>query len=63
MVKFTEIKSILLLALPLIAAFLAQKGMQFIDTMMMGWIGPEALAAGALGTQVFFTILVFCMGH
>lgn len=44
------------------AAFLAQKGMQFIDTLMMGWIGPDALAAGALGTSIFITILLFCMG-
>ena len=62
MVKLHEIKSITALALPLMAAFLAQKGMQFIDTFMMGWIGPEALAAGAIGTSIFITILVFCMG-
>jgi MATE family, multidrug efflux pump len=57
-----EIKHFLLLCAPLIAAFLAQKGMQFIDTMMMGWIGPNALAAGALATNIFITILVFCRG-
>lgn len=62
MIKLNEIKSIISLALPLMAAFLAQKGMQFIDTIMMGWIGPEALAAGAIGTSIYFTILVFCMG-
>ncbi len=44
------------------AAFLAQKGMQLIDTLMMGWLGPAALAAGAIGTAIFITILVFCMG-
>ena len=44
------------------AAFLAQRGMQFIDTVMMGWIGPTALAAGALGTAFFLAILLFCMG-
>lgn len=62
MITLREIKSIAMLALPLMTAFLAQKGMQFIDTFMMGWIGPEALAAGALGTSIFFTVLVFCMG-
>lgn len=62
MIKIHEIKSVTHLALPLIAAFLAQKGMQFIDTLMMGWIGPNALAAGALGTGVFITLLLFCMG-
>lgn len=62
MIKTHEIKAMTTLALPLMAAFLAQRGMQFIDTIMMGWIGPEALAAGALGTSIFFTTLVFCMG-
>lgn len=62
MIKTNEFKSIIQIALPLIAAFLAQKSMQFIDTIMMGWIGPDALAAGALGTGIYMTILVFCMG-
>ena len=62
MIKIHEIKSISALVLPLMAAFLAQKGMQFIDTFMMGWIGPDALAAAALGTSIFMTVLVFCMG-
>lgn len=47
---------------PLAASFLALKGMQFIDTLMMGWIGPDALAAGALATNIFITLLVFCRG-
>lgn len=62
MIKKHEMKSLILIALPLMAAFLAQRGMQFIDTYMMGWIGPTALAAGALGTAVFATALIFCMG-
>jgi MATE family multidrug resistance protein len=62
MMKQNEIKSIIIIALPLMAAFLAQRGMQFIDTVMMGWIGPTALAAGALGTAFFGTVLLFCMG-
>lgn len=62
MIKIHEINSIAKLALPLMAAFFAQKCMQLIDTVMMGWIGPHALAAGALGTSIYITILVFCMG-
>ncbi len=61
-VKSGEIKNFIVLCLPLAAAFLAQKGMQFIDTLMMGWIGPDALAAGALATNIFITILVFGRG-
>lgn len=60
--KLADIKLFIKLCLPLVAAFLAQKGMQFIDTLMMGWIGPNALAAGALATNIFVTILVFCRG-
>lgn len=60
--KTSEIIDYLKLCLPLMAAFLAQKGMQFIDTLMMGWLGPEALAAGALATGIYFIILVFCRG-
>ena len=59
---FNDIKTTLYLALPLVASFLAQKGMQFVDTVMMGWLGPYALAAGALGTTIFVTTLLFCMG-
>jgi len=62
MIKTHEIKSTFTLILPLMAAFLAQKAMQLIDTFMMGWIGPTALAAGAIGTAIYMTTLVFCMG-
>ncbi len=61
-VPIKEIQRFIKLCLPLAAAFLAQKGMQFIDTLMMGWIGPTGLAAGALATNIFITILVFCRG-
>lgn len=60
--KLSEVKLLLIAALPLMGAFLAQKGMQLIDTLMMGWIGPRALAAGALGMSLFSAVLVFCMG-
>ena len=62
MIKKAEVKSIITIALPLMAAFIAQRGMQVIDTVMMGWIGPTALAAGAIGTALFTTVLIFCMG-
>lgn len=57
-----EIKLIFKIAVPLMAAFLAQKGMQLIDTIMMGYIGPSALAAGALSTPIIMMFLMLCMG-
>jgi MATE family multidrug resistance protein len=57
-----EFNHFIKLFLPLAASLLAIKGMQFIDTLMMGWIGPQALAAGALGTNIFITLIVFCRG-
>lgn len=60
--NIAEIKRLAQLALPLIAAFLAQKGMQVTDTIMLGWIGPQALAGAALGLAGFFMVVVFCVG-
>ncbi len=60
--KKNELHAIIIIALPLMAAFLAERGMQFIDSVMMGWLGSTALAAGALGTALFFTTIIFCMG-
>lgn len=57
-----ETKQIIKLALPLMAAFLAQKGMQMVDTIMMGRLGTDALAAGALGVGVWMAVYVFCTG-
>lgn len=57
-----EIRQLLRLALPLIAASLAQMGMEVVDTLMMGRLGPEALASGALGSAIFLFLLVVSIG-
>ena len=44
-----ELWIILRLAGPLIASQMAHMLMVFTDTVMMGKIGPEALAGGGLG--------------
>ena len=48
-----ELAAILRLAGPLIAAQLAHVLMVFTDTVMMGLIGPEALAGGGLGAASY----------
>lgn len=58
----TEIRQLLLLAVPLIVAQLAHTSMGFVDTLMVGRLGREALAGIALGNTVFFFLLIVCSG-
>ena len=46
------------LALPLIGAQLAIVGLGVTDTIMLGWLGAEPLAAGVLGTSLFFILFI-----
>ncbi|MGG6263700.1 MATE family efflux transporter [Leptolyngbya sp. AN03gr2] len=49
----SEAKACLSLAIPLIAAQLAQSTTAFVDTIMMGWLGSHTIAAGGLGATTF----------
>ena len=57
-----EGKKTILLAGPVIGSQLAQMSMGFVDTVMVGRLGPEALAGVALGNTLFFFLLIVCMG-
>lgn len=57
-----EIRACLLLAIPLAGAQLAQVATAFFDTIMMGLLGSQALAAGGLGAIFFSTLLLICTG-
>jgi multidrug resistance protein, MATE family len=57
-----ELFALLRLAGPLIAAQLAHVLMVFTDTVMMGWLGPAQLAAGALGAASYNLVSIFCVG-
>lgn len=57
-----EAKRTLVLAGPVVASMLAQNSMGFVDTVMVGRLGSLPLAAAALGNNVFFFILLVCMG-
>lgn len=50
-----ETSATLRLALPLAAAAVAQMGMGLTDTILLGSLGRDALAAGGLGAGLFFT--------
>ncbi|MBD1808622.1 MATE family efflux transporter [Microcoleus sp. FACHB-SPT15] len=52
-----EIKECLLLAVPLAGAQLSQAATTFVDTVMMGTLGSQIIAAGALGAATFFLLL------
>lgn len=57
-----EIRSTFALAWPLILTNIAQTGMTTTDILMMGRIGPEAVAAGALAANLHFALLIFGIG-
>ncbi len=57
-----EISAMLRLAWPIILTNMAQTLMTATDVMMLGWLGPDALAAGALGGNLYFAFLISGMG-
>jgi MATE family multidrug resistance protein len=57
-----EIRATLSLAWPLIFSNLAGTLMTTIDVVFMGRLGPRALAAGALGTNLFFACFIGAIG-
>lgn len=58
----TELKAFLQLAIPLASAQVAQIATGVADTVMMGRLGREILAAGALASITFFSIIVATSG-
>ncbi|MFL5183430.1 MAG: MATE family efflux transporter, partial [Microvirga sp.] len=58
----SELAATLALGWPLVLTNLAQTGLTTADVILMGWLGPAALAAGALGTNLYFAFLIFAIG-
>ena len=56
------LKPTIRLAWPVIMAELGWMFMGVADTIMVGWLAPEAIGAVGLGGIVFFTVAVFGMG-
>ena len=48
--------------MPIILTNLGQVAIQTTDVVMIGWLGPEALAASVLGVNVNFVLLLFAIG-
>ncbi len=57
-----EIRATLALAWPIALTNLAQIAMPTTDVILIGRLGPEALAAAALGTNLYFAFLFFGIG-
>jgi MATE family multidrug resistance protein len=57
-----ELRALVALSWPLALTNLAQIAMGTTDVMMMGRLGPDTLAAGALGANLYFGALIFGIG-
>ncbi|MEM8493090.1 MAG: MATE family efflux transporter [Pseudomonadota bacterium] len=58
----SEGKTLLNIALPLTAAYVAEMGMVITDMIIVGRLGPQALAAVGLAGDMFWVILLIGMG-
>lgn len=58
----TEAGAMLQLSWPLVLTNLAQTAMTATDVLMMGQLGPDALGAGALGSNLYMAVLIFGIG-
>lgn len=57
-----EVRAALRLTFPLAAAQVAQAANGFVDTVMMGWLGQDVLAAGGIAATTFMTLLITATG-
>ncbi len=57
-----EVKAMLALSWPMVMTNVAQTAMTATDVIMMGHLGPGALAAGALGSNLYMAVLIFGIG-
>ncbi len=57
-----EVRATVLLAWPMILTNLAQMAMTTTDVVMMGRLGPDQLAAGALGHNLYFGPMMLGLG-
>ena len=58
----THARAAIWLGVPLVGSHLAQGMVQLTDTLMLGWYGIEALAAGGLGAGLFSTLFMVGSG-
>jgi multidrug resistance protein, MATE family len=57
-----ELRAMLALGWPLVLTNVAQIALTTTDVIVLGRVGAEALAAGALGVNLYLAILIFAIG-
>ena len=57
-----ELRAMLVLAWPMILSNLTMMLIGVTDVILLGWLGPRELAAGALGHNLAIFCAIFCMG-
>lgn len=57
-----EVRAMLRLAIPVVLDQLGMMSMGFVDTIMVGRLGPEALGAVGIGASIYFAFMVFAWG-
>ncbi|WP_076436119.1 MULTISPECIES: MATE family efflux transporter [unclassified Bosea (in: a-proteobacteria)] len=57
-----EASAMLTLGWPMVLTNVAQTAMTATDVVMMGHLGPDSLAAGALGSNLYMAFLIFGIG-
>ncbi len=62
MTKGGHARAVLALGAPLAGSHLAQNALHITDTVMLGWYGVAELAAGVIGTSMFFVVFVIGAG-
>ncbi len=62
LISAAEVRALAGLAAPMTGAALVNMGMSITDTVMMGWIGPTALAAGAVISDLYSIVFYFMAG-
>ena len=62
LVSALEARELITLTVPIAGTALTNMGMSITDTVMMGWSGPEALAAGAVVSDLYSIVYYFMAG-
>lgn len=57
-----EARALLALSVPIVLTNVGQVAIQTTDVLMIGWLGPEALAASVLGVNLNFVLFLFAIG-